>query len=371
MTFGSEISATATFALFPAHWFCRTPVLATGFPEPFDDSRPVCPSWDWVLTSARRTINLRRKKASAIPSLTMTFLTEIDRIAGSVEKRLGEILTGKSRTTANERMAGVSLPEAMRYAALGGGKRLRPFLLIQTAQLFDVPERAALNAACALECVHCYSLVHDDLPAMDDDAIRRGRPTVHIAFDEATAILAGDSLLTLAFEIVTAPQCHDDPAIRAELAHLLAMASGWEGMALGQALDLAAENQSFSADETVTMQTLKTGALFRFACVAGAVLGRGDQPAREALTRYARAFGQAFQLADDLLDAQGDAEAVGKAVSKDAEKGKATLVGLLGIAGAKARLAGLVAEAETALEPFGERAALLIDAARFVAERRS
>jgi farnesyl diphosphate synthase len=192
-----------------------------------------------------------------------------------------------------------------------------------------------------------------------------------VAFDEATAILAGDALLTLAFEILSAPATHADAGIRAELVLMLARAAGWRGMALGQALDLSASHRDFSPEDTVTMQTLKTGALFRFACEAGAVLGRADGRGRAALTAYAAAFGQAFQLADDLLDAQGDAEAVGKAVAKDAERGKATLVALLGIDGARARLAGLVAEAEDALAPFGDRAAMLVEAARFVAERRA
>ena len=297
----------------------------------------------------------------------MTFLSEIERIGGDVEQRLGEILAAGGATPGEA--SGIT--EAMRYAALGRGKRLRPFLLIQAACLFDVPESAALNAACALECIHCYSLVHDDLPAMDDDAVRRGRPTVHIAFDEATAILAGDCLLTLAFEILSAPETDEDPAIRAELVYLLAKASGRQGMALGQALDLSAEHRPFSRDETVTMQSLKTGALFRFACEAGAVLGRANAESRETLVNYANAFGQAFQLADDLLDAQGDADAMGKAVAKDAERGKATLVALLGIDGARAQLAGLVAEAEATLAPFGERGATLIEAARFVAQRRA
>ncbi|ODS00601.1 hypothetical protein AUC68_15340 [Methyloceanibacter methanicus] len=301
----------------------------------------------------------------------MTFRSEMERVAGRVEQRLAALLAPDTASPEEPYETAAPLGEAMRYAALGGGKRLRPFLLIQSARLFGVPEQNALDTACALECVHCYSLVHDDLPAMDDDALRRGRPTVHIAFDEATAILAGDSLLTIAFETVSAPKCHDDPAIRAELTHLLAKASGWQGMALGQALDLAAEQRPFSPDETTAMQKLKTGALFRFACEAGAVLGGADDASRAALIRYANAFGQAFQLADDLLDAQGDAAAMGKAAAKDAERGKATLVGLLGIEGAKAKLAGLVAEAEEALDPFGEKAGTLIEAARFVAERRS
>ncbi len=260
---------------------------------------------------------------------------------------------------------------AMRYAVLGGGKRLRPFLLIESARLFGVDEDDALAPACALECVHCYSLVHDDLPAMDDDALRRGRPTLHIAFDEATAILAGDALLTLAFEILSDPSTHADPAIRAELVLLLAKAGGWQGMAQGQALDLSPDRQQFGAAEIARMQALKTGALFRFACEAGAVLGRASPDERAALIAYASSFGQAFQLADDLLDAEGDAAALGKAVAKDEARGKATLVALLGVDQARAHLAGLVAEAEAALKPFGGKAATLVEAARFVAERRA
>lgn len=297
----------------------------------------------------------------------MAFLEELQRTARTVEKRLGDHLVASGDTPPG----GAALGEAMRYAALGGGKRLRPFLLIQCAGLFDVEESKALDAACALECIHCYSLVHDDLPAMDDDSLRRGRPTLHIAFDEVTAILAGDALLTLAFEILSAPATHEDASVRAELAGMLARASGWRGMALGQALDLSLARHGFSPNDVAAMQSLKTGALFCFACEAGAVLGRADEAGRAALRDYARAFGQAFQLADDLLDAQGDAEAMGKAVAKDAEAGKATLVALHGVEGATAHLAGLVAEAEDALEPFGDKAAVLIDAARFVAERRA
>jgi len=297
----------------------------------------------------------------------MTFLQELERTARSVEQRLGEILAPRDTSPPGA----AELAEAMRYGALGGGKRLRPFLLIQSAKLFGVAEASALNAACALECVHCYSLVHDDLPSMDDDALRRGRPTVHVAFDEATAILAGDALLTLAFEVLSAPETCDDAATRCELVHLLAKTSGWQGMVLGQALDLAAERRPFTPEETAAMQALKTGALFRFACEAGAVLGHADARGRAALNAYATAFGQAFQLADDLLDARGDAEAMGKAAAKDASRGKATLVALLGVDGATARLASLVAEAEDALKPFGERARLLVTAARFVAERRA
>lgn len=297
----------------------------------------------------------------------MTFPAELENIAIAVEQRLGALLGAVQATPPGAARLG----DAMRYAALGGGKRLRPFLMIQSARLFGVEEKAALDAACALECVHCYSLVHDDLPAMDDDDMRRGRPTTHKAFDEATAILAGDALLTLAFEILSAPRTHKDATTRAELVLMLAKASGWHGMALGQELDLSAAHHSFSTEDTMTMQALKTGALFAFACEGGAVLGNANAQGRAALATYANAFGQAFQLADDLLDAEGDAEAAGKAVAKDAIRGKATLVALLGIDGAKAHLAGLVAEAEDALAPFGDKATMLIDAARFVAERRA
>ena len=297
----------------------------------------------------------------------MAFLTELERVAGAVEGRLDRLLAQSLRPAP----LGARLGQAMRYAALGGGKRLRPFLLIESARLFGVAEEEALPAACALECVHCYSLVHDDLPSMDDDAVRRGRPTLHIAFDEATAILAGDALLTLAFEILSDESTHADPAIRAELVLLLAKAGGWQGMALGQALDLSPERQGFSPSDVADMQALKTGALFRFACEAGAVLGRAPAADRAALRNYAASFGQAFQLADDLLDAQGDATALGKAVAKDAGRGKATLVALLGVDAAKAKLAALVAEAENALAPFGDKATKLARAARFIAERRA
>jgi farnesyl diphosphate synthase len=259
----------------------------------------------------------------------------------------------------------------MRYAALGGGKRLRPFLLIESAGLFGVTEEEALDAGAALECVHCYSLVHDDLPCMDDDKVRRGRPTAHIAFGEATAILAGDALLTLAFDILSEPTTHPEASVRVALIGLLAKAAGVGGMAGGQALDLAAEGQSLGPMEVARMQAMKTGALFNFACDAGAVLGRADARAREALAAYASAFGQAFQLADDLLDAEGDAAAMGKAVAKDASRGKATLVALLGVDAARTRLEALVEDAEAALAPFGDRAVTLKQAARFIASRRA
>ncbi len=270
----------------------------------------------------------------------MEFHQELERAARLVEARLDALLTLGAGAHGP---AEATLAEAMRYAVLGGGKRLRPFLLMQSARLFGVAEEAALDAACALECIHCYSLVHDDLPAMDDDALRRGRPTVHIAFGEATAILAGDALLTVAFEILSAASTHPDPAVRAELVLALAKAAGWQGMVLGQALDLSEERGGLGLEGVARMQALKTGALFGFACEAGAIIGRAGASERAALLAYADAFGQAFQLADDLLDAQGDASALGKAVAKDAARGKATLIALLGAGEAKQRLAGLAA----------------------------
>jgi farnesyl diphosphate synthase len=267
------------------------------------------------------------------------------------------------------------LLEAIRYASLGAGKRFRPFLVVESAALFGVPRARALAVGAALECVHCYSLVHDDLPAMDNDALRRGRPTVHKAFDEATAILAGDSLLTFAFDILSRTQTHPNPAVRVELVTALARASGLGGMAGGQMLDLAAEGRfgpvSHGANEVRLLQAMKTGALLRFACQAGGILGRASAAQREALTRYGTAVGEAFQIADDLLDIEGDPALVGKSTGKDSAAGKATFASLLGLAGAKKRLGELVGEAEAALAPFGAAAAMLVEGAHFVAERRA
>jgi farnesyl diphosphate synthase len=267
---------------------------------------------------------------------------------------------------------------AMRHAALGGGKRLRPFLVVESAALFGVPEKRALPAATAFECVHCYSLVHDDLPAMDDDDLRRGRPSLHRAFDEATAILAGDALLTLAFDILSRETAAPDPAVRGELVASLARAAGIGGMAGGQMIDLEAEGRfaagtplALDAGAIERLQAMKTGALIGAACEAGAILGRADAEARRALADYAQAFGLAFQIADDLLDAEGDPARVGKAVAKDARAGKATLVRALGRDGARARLNALIMECARALVPFGARAAMLTAAARFAAERQA
>ena len=263
---------------------------------------------------------------------------------------------------------------AMRHAMLGGGKRLRPFLLVETAALFGAAREGALLAGAALECLHGYSLIHDDLPAMDDDALRRGRPTVHEAFDEATAILAGDALLTMAFDVMARDDVHTDANVRIALVSELAVAAGIGGMAGGQMLDLSAEGRFgdkhvLAEKEIVNLQAMKTGALIRFACRAGAILGQADASAREAIDRYGAAIGQAFQIADDLLDLEGDAQTIGKAAHKDAAAGKATLVTALGAAGARTRLTALVAEADAALAPFAAKADILRAAARFIAER--
>ena len=262
------------------------------------------------------------------------------------------------------------LAEAMRYAVLGGGKRLRPFLVMETARLCGMPDEAALNTAAALECVHCYSLVHDDLPAMDDDDMRRGRPTVHKAFDEATAILTGDALLTLAFEILADPATHPDPAIRCALGLGMARASGRAGMAGGQMLDLQAPGAVPSEAEILRLQAMKTGALILFACETGAILANAAAPRRQALRDFGAALGLAFQLADDLLDVNGDAAIVGKAVAKDGNAGKATLVALIGPCAARERLAELRGQALDALAPFGADAGTLALAADFVANRK-
>jgi farnesyl diphosphate synthase len=302
------------------------------------------------------------------------FPNQLASIAAEIEAVLKQLLD--DRPLEGEISRPGRLAAAMRHAALDGGKRLRPFLLVETASIFDAPRRGALMAGAALELVHCYSLVHDDLPAMDDDDLRRGRPTVHRAFDEATAILVGDSLLTLAFDVMARSQVHDDPAVRIALVFELARASGLGGMAGGQMLDLAAEGRfvakrTLGENEIATLQAMKTGALIRFACRAGVILGQAENKALASVDRYGIALGQAFQIADDLLDVEGDAKTLGKAAGKDAAAGKATLVAALGVDGARARLRELVTAADDAVAPFGAKADTLRAAARFVAERRT
>ena len=249
--------------------------------------------------------------------------------------------------------------EAMRYAVFAGGKRLRPFLVATSAKLFGVAARSALRAAAALEVMHTYSLVHDDLPCMDDDMLRRGKPTTHVQFDEATAVLAGDALLTIAFEILAAAETHPKADVRCELVSGLARAAGSEGMVGGQMMDMQAPDKSHDATDVITLQRLKTGALFEFACEAGAILGEAGREAREALRAYARDFGLAFQITDDLIDTLGDAGVAGKSVGKDKNQGKATLISIYGIEGARTEAETLAARAATRLDGFGPDADLL------------
>jgi len=303
----------------------------------------------------------------------MTFAQRLDRIRELTEARLDAFLGTKTERSGGDNRPPKRLADAMGHATLGGGKRFRPFLVVESAALFGLSESQAVDAAAAVECVHCYSLAHDDLPAMDNDALRRGRPTVWKAFDEWTAILAGDALLTVAFEILSKPEVHASPEVRLELIASLARAAGMAGMVGGQALDLEAERLPRTAPPTLAeiqhLQSLKTGALIRFACEAGAILGEAGPDARDALRTYGKEIGLAFQIADDLLDAEGDAATVGKAVSKDAAAGKATLVSLMGIDAARTELARVEQAAIEALSPFGSRAGALIEAARFVASR--
>ena len=290
--------------------------------------------------------------------------------ADAVEALLATLLSAGVQVDEIARPA--RLLSAMRHGVLNGGKRLRPFLVLETAELINpAAGDAALRIAAALECVHCYSLVHDDLPAMDNDDLRRGQPTVHIAYDDATAILAGDSLLTFAFDIIAAPETSIDDRPKAELILALARAAGLGGMAGGQALDLQAEREAPDEAGIVRLQAMKTGALLRFACEAGAILTGAAPETRTTLRRYGETIGLAFQLADDLLDLTADAASMGKATGKDAARGKATLVALKGQAWAEDRLEALVRDAQELLAPFGDRAAGLIDAARFIASRRS
>lgn len=262
------------------------------------------------------------------------------------------------------------LLEAMRYATLDGGKRVRPFLVNETAGLFGVSENPALRVGAALEMVHCYSLVHDDLPAMDDDALRRGKPTVHKRFDEATAILAGDALLTRAFNILASDSTHSNPAVRCELVLELSLAAGAHGMVGGQMIDLKAESADLDIGAITRLQRLKTGRLIDFGCQAGAILGRAPTSAREALRGYTHDMGLAFQIADDLLDITGDAATVGKAVGKDVTKGKATFVSVLGVERARDQANHLADQAINHLKLFDSKADHLRALARFVVERK-
>jgi farnesyl diphosphate synthase len=262
------------------------------------------------------------------------------------------------------------LVRSMRYACLGGGKRLRPLLVLQTSSLFGVAQSCAVRVAAAIEFIHSYSLVHDDLPAMDDSDLRRGRPTVHKEFDEATAILAGDALLTLGFEVLADPATHEDPNVRCQLVAALASSAGMAGMVGGQMLDLLGENKSLDAAGVARLQRLKTGELISFSCEAGAILGKAAPPQRLALKAYAHDLGIAFQMADDILDATGSEDDTGKSVGQDAAAGKSTFVSILGLDQAREQAAMLAQQAAEHLDIFGERADTLRELAQYVVERR-
>jgi len=292
------------------------------------------------------------------------FEAALQETALAVEQVLDQILTLEDTAEAR-------LFTAMRYATLGGGKRFRPFLTRQSARLFGVASSNALRAGAAIELIHCYSLVHDDLPAMDNDNLRRGKQTVHKKFDDATAILAGDGLLTLAFEVIADPATHEMASVRTELITGLAKASGGHGMVGGQMIDLAAETTMLEIGGITRLQQLKTGAMIAFSCEAGAILGRASIQARDALRGYAHDLGLAFQIADDLLDVEGTMEETGKAVGKDEAAGKATFVSILGAERARAQAHLLADQAIEHLSFFDEAADQLRAAARFVVDRKN
>ncbi|KJC57009.1 geranylgeranyl pyrophosphate synthase [Bradyrhizobium sp. LTSPM299] len=302
---------------------------------------------------------------------TAEFSKRLDQTAEDTEALLAKLLS--DATVTDEIVRPKRLIEAMRYSSLGGGKRLRPFLVVESAAVFGVSREAALLTGAALECIHCYSLIHDDLPAMDNSDLRRGRPTLHKAYDDATAILAGDALLTIAFDIITRDEIHKDANVRLLLTRALARASGVGGMAGGQILDLAGEGRFGDREpvDVARLQQMKTGALLRFGCIAGAILGQSSLSEYQALDDYGKALGEAFQIADDLLDVEGDAAALGKPAGADAALGKTTFVTQLGIEGAKQRVRDLLARADAALSIFGARGDVLRAAARFVAERKN
>jgi len=292
-----------------------------------------------------------------------------------LQAALADMATGMTKTI-ETLLPTTDLPEnplidAMRYATLEGGKRIRPFLVMESAKLFGVDVMRAKRVAAALEFVHCYSLVHDDLPAMDDADLRRGQPSLHKKYDEATAILAGDALLTLAFEVIADPDTHEDPYVRCELTTLLAQAAGPHGMVGGQMLDLIGEKETFDIGQISRLQRMKTGMLMAFACEAGAVLGKADETRRKALRNYAFDLGLAFQVTDDILDVEGDPAETGKEQGKDAREGKSTFVTTLGKEQAKMRAEMLVHQSIRHLHVFDQRANMLKAFALYVLERRA
>ena len=289
---------------------------------------------------------------------------EMDAVSEAVNKTISRLLPETD-------LAENHLFDAMRHGTLNGGKRLRPFLVMHSAALFNVDPARARRVAAALEFVHCYSLIHDDLPAMDDAALRRGKPTVHRQYDEATAILAGDALLTLAFEILSDAETHEDPHVRCNLIKALAQASGGHGMVGGQMLDLLAEKEEFDLGTISRLQRMKTGKLMAFACEAGAILGKGSDPHRKALCNYAFDLGLAFQVTDDILDVEADPQDTGKDTQKDEDAGKATFVSAMGKEQAKERAEMLVEQASRHLKIFEGRADMLKKLAFYVLERRA
>jgi farnesyl diphosphate synthase len=295
------------------------------------------------------------------------FVERLEGHATAVQALLGALLSDDARPGETTRPP--NLLAAMRHGVLNGGKRMRPALVVESAALFGGDADAALRVAAALECVHCYSLIHDDLPAMDDDDMRRGQPTVHRKFDEATAILAGDSLLTYAFDILAAPETRLPDATKLALTLSLARASGIGGMAGGQALDLEAEKRVLGEDDITRLQAMKTGALIRFACEAGAIAAGAPVEDRSRMVRFGEIAGLAFQLRDDLLDLTADSATLGKAAGKDAARGKKTLPSIHGIQWTQHRLAGLIEEANALLTPYGDRADMLMTLAHYVATR--
>jgi farnesyl diphosphate synthase len=299
---------------------------------------------------------------AAMTVVSMVLKPALDRVAADVDRYFDHLLTLPDDPRR-------PLYEAMRHATIGGGKRMRPLLVCAACDIFHVDRMRAMRVALAIECIHVYSLIHDDLPCMDDDDFRRGRPTVHKAFDEATAVLAGDSLHALAFETLADPETHPDPFVRIELVAELARASGPAGMAGGQMMDLAAEKQVLDLPTVTRLQQLKTGALIGFCLEAGAIMGHVALEGRTRLRGYARDIGLAFQIADDLLDVEGDSEATGKAVGKDAAAGKATFVSLLGVDRARQQARLLVDQAVAHLSSFGPEADLLRAIAHYIIER--
>jgi farnesyl diphosphate synthase len=297
------------------------------------------------------------------------FLEKLENHAAAVQALLDELLSDHARPGETVRPA--RLLAAVRHGVLNGGKRMRPALVVESAVLFGGDAAVALRVAAALECVHCYSLVHDDLPSMDDDDVRRGQPTVHRKFDEATAILAGDSLLTYAFDILAAPETRLPDSTKVALTLALARASGIGGMAGGQALDLEAETRELDEGDITRLQRMKTGALIRFACEAGALAAGASEDDRQRMIRFGEIVGLAFQLRDDLLDITADSATLGKAAGKDAARGKKTLPSIHGIQWTEHSLAGLIEEATGLLEPYGKKAGMLMALAAFVATRKN